>query len=277
MGTTSYPENLKEVLESIGAAGWRLNDIGAVEAGAGNISACMNWDVSDEIPKLFNTSREIDLPYPSPALVGYTILVTGSGCRLRQVGESPRDNLGAVVVHEGGLTATLHWRKKGNFSKPTSEFNSHLAVHQDQIAERGIPFHAVIHAQPPHLVLLSHIPEYQDTQVFNERVLRWEPETIVQLREGIGFLPFMIPGSNELMAANVENLREYQIVMWAKHGVMARSDTSPLRASDRIEYAETGAMYEYMNLTIGGRAAGLANEELGRVVNAFSVQTHLFK
>jgi rhamnulose-1-phosphate aldolase len=275
MGTTSYPETLNEVLQSIGAAGWRLNDINAVEAGAGNISVALNWAV--DVTSLFPASREIELPYRVPALAGYTILVTGSGCRLRQVAESPRNNLGAVVVHEGGLTGTLHWRKKGNFSKPTSEFNSHLAVHQDQVAARGLPLHAVIHAQPPYLTLLSHIPDYQDTARLNDRILRWEPETIVQLREGVGFLPFMVPGSAELMAANVENLRTYQIVLWAKHGVMARSDTSPLRASDRIEYAETGAMYEYLNLAAGRPAPGLSTEEIGRVVEAFGVDTHLFK
>ena len=39
MGTTSYPETLAEVLDSMGAAGRRLNSIDAVEAGAGNLSA----------------------------------------------------------------------------------------------------------------------------------------------------------------------------------------------------------------------------------------------
>jgi len=86
----------------------------------------------------------------------------------------------------------------------------------------------------------------------------------------------MVPGSAELMDANIANLRKHQIVLWAKHGVMARSDTSPLKACDRIEYAETGAMYEYMNLCVGGRCEGLAAEELGRVVRAFNVDTSLF-
>lgn len=274
MGTTSYPETLNEVIDSIGAAGRRLNDIDAVEAGAGNISAAFNWDV--DVEEIFPSHRAIELPWAVPALAGYTVLVTGSGCRLRQLAENPKANLGAVVVHEGGLTGTLHFKKKGNFDRPTSEFNSHLAVHQDQIGSRGIPFHAVIHAQPPHLTLLSHLEDYQDTVALNRRILRWEPETIVQLREGVGYLPFMIPGSQELMAANVAGLRDHQIVLWAKHGVMARSDTSPLRACDRIEYAETGAMYEYMNLCSGGRAQGLTDEELSRVVRAFNVETTLF-
>ncbi len=274
MGTTSYPETLEEVLDSIGSAGRRLNDIDSVEAGAGNISACFNWEV--DLTELFGVSREIDLPFEAPSLAGYTVLVTGSGCRLRQLARNTRNNLGAVVVHEGGRTGTLHYRRKGNFDRPTSEFNSHLAVHEDQVRERGIPFHAVIHAQPPHLTLLSHIPEYQSTALLNRAILRWEPETIVQLREGVGYLPFMVPGSEELMQANVANLRRHQIVLWAKHGVMARSDTSPLKACDRIEYAETGALYEYLNLCAGGRAEGLSEAELGRVVRAFNVDTSLF-
>ena len=40
-------------------------------------------------------------------------------------------------------------------------------------------------------------------------------------------------------------LRHHRIVIWAKHGVMARSDVSVKRAADRIEYAETAAKYEY--------------------------------
>ena len=68
MGTTSYPETVAEVIESIGAAGQRLNDIDAVEAGAGNISACFNWPV--ELGEFFNTEREIELPYEVPSLAG---------------------------------------------------------------------------------------------------------------------------------------------------------------------------------------------------------------
>ena len=274
MGTTTYPETLAEVLTSMGAAGQRLNAIDAIEAGAGNISCAVNWDL--DLAAHFDSQQEIELPWTVPNLVGYTVLVTGSGCRLRDVADAPGENVGAVVVHDGGKTGTLHFSEGSNFLKPTSEFNSHLAVHHDQVVRRGVDFHAVIHAQPPHLTLLSHIPEYAGTRQLNERILRWEPETVVQLPEGVGFLPFMVPGSMELMEANVAGLRDHQIVLWAKHGVMARSDASPLGACDKIEYAETGALYEYKNLCSGGRAQGLTDEELRRVIEAFAVPTTLF-
>lgn len=77
------------------------------------------------------------------------------------------------------------------------------------------------------------------------------------------------------MEANLVGLREYRVVVWSKHGVMARSDLSVTRAVDRIEYAETAALYEYMNLVNGNRAEGLTQDELREVVQAFNVPTTL--
>src|SRR5690606_32592996 len=94
---------------------------------------------------------------------------------------------------------------------------------------------------------------------------------IVALSEGIGVLPFLVPGSEAMMQANVEGLRDFQIVVWSKHGVMARSDLSVTRATDRIEYAETGAKYEYMNLLAGGVAEGLTRGETRAVATEFQI------
>ena len=89
--------------------------------------------------------------------------------------------------------------------------------------------------------------------------------------EGSGVLPFLVAGSEGMMKANVEGLREHQIVLWSKHGIMARSDVSVTRAVDRIEYAETGARYEYMNIVAGGRAEGLTDAEIAEVAAEFGI------
>jgi rhamnulose-1-phosphate aldolase len=266
--TEPFPD-LDEVLASMGAAGARISEIDASEAGAGNISAVLGWDL--ELRRRFPIQEQIELPRPAPALAGHTLLVTGSGRRLRQIAADPLANVGAVRIHPGGGTATLHTSPSRLFEQLTSELNSHLAVHDDQVGRRGLAFHAVVHAQPPHLTYLSHIPAYRDTAVLNSRILRWEPETVVALSQGVGVLDFMVPGSPELMAANVEGLRHHQVVLWSKHGVMARSDLSVTRAVDRIEYAETGARYEYMDLVAGRQGEGLTAEELGRVATTFAV------
>lgn len=268
--TEPYPD-LDELLASMGAGGARISEIDASEAGAGNISVCIGWDI--EVRRRFPLAEEIELPLPAPDLAARTILVTGSGRRLRQIEDDPLATVGAVRIHNDGVTATLHTSPHRLFENLTSEFNSHLAVHQDQVSRRGVVFQAVVHAQPPHLTYLSHIPGYRDQATMNGRILRWEPESIVAISEGIGVLEFMVPGSAELMAANVEGLRRFQVVLWSKHGVMARSDFSVTRAVDRIEYAETGARYEYMDLVAGGRGERLTDEELKRVATAFSVNS----
>lgn len=261
-----------ELLASMGEAGRRVCDIDASEAGAGNISCCLSWTPDLEA---FSQTEEIALPLPAPALAGRTLLVTGSGRRLRQIFSDPLANVGALQIHPGGTTGTLRSSHRRLFRNLTSELNSHLAVHDDQVRTRGVDFLAVVHAQPIHLTYLSHIPTYRDTATMNARLIRWEPETIVALPEGIKVLEFMVPGSDELQRNNVAGLREHQIVLWSKHGVMARSDVSPTGAVDKIEYAETGAKYEVLDLQLGGRAEGLAVEELQRVKEAFSVPTAL--
>ncbi len=263
--------DLEELLAAMGAAGARISEIDASEAGAGNISVLVGWPV--DLGALFPDREPLALPLPAPALAGRTLLVTGSGRRLRQIAADPLASIGAVRVGAGGTTATLHHHPRRLFERLTSEFNSHLGVHQDQVARRGVGFQAVVHAQPPHLTYLSHLAEYRDTRTFNRRVLRWEPETVVSLATGIGVLPFLVPGSAEMMAANVAGLRDHEIVLWSKHGVMSRSDVSVTRAVDRVEYAETGARYEYLDLVAGGRGEGLSEEELRRVAAEFGVET----
>ena len=266
---------LEEIMRLIGEAGTRLVEIEASEGAAGNISVFLGWDV--DLETCFPETESYPLPQPVPELAGNVFLATGSGRRLREIGLDPEANLCAMRVDGGGTTATIHTSSRRLFERPTSEFNSHLAVHQAMIARDGLNFHAVIHAQPLYLTYLSHIVRYQDTHYLNSHILRWQPETIVQLHKGVAYLPFLLPGSPELMGATVAAMRDdFRVVLWAKHGVMARSDQSVKRAADRIEYAETGARYEYLNLTNHGLADGLTNDELRRIAEKFGVQQNYF-
>ena len=268
-----YPE-LDDLLRAIGEAGRRVADIEASEGAAGNISVCIRWPV--EPRTRFPVIEQLELPQAVPDLAGACLLVTGSGRRLREIIDEPTANVACAVIEPGGRTARLHTSHHRRFERVTSEFNSHLAVHDDRIRATGTNFHAVIHAQPIHLTYLSHVPQYRDAAYLNTRLLRWQPETVVNLPEGIGFVPFLIPSSAELMAANIESLRRHRIVVWAKHGVMARSDVSIKRAADRVEYAETAAKYEYLDLCAGGRGDGLSADESRGSCRTFGIRQEFF-
>lgn len=268
-----YPE-LDDLLEMMGEAGKRLSDIEASEGAAGNISVYLQWPI--ELRTRFPVVEQIVLPQPVPEMAGETFFVTGSGRRLREIIDEPVASIGAIVVDEGGQTGRLYTSHERRFERLTSEFNSHLAVHYDQVTSSGTNFHALIHGQPPHITYLSHIHRYQNEEYLNAHLLRWQPETIVNLPEGIGFVPFRIPSSPELMEATLESLRKHRIVLWAKHGVMARSDVSVKRAADRVEYAETAAKYEYLNLCAGEVGEGLSPDDIRAICKTFHVKQNIF-
>lgn len=269
MVSKPYSE-LDELLRVMGEAGKRLADIKACEGAAGNISVCLRWMV--DLRSGFAVKDEIELPLVVPELAGAMILVSGSGRRLRELLDEPYANIGCIVVAEGGRTGRLFTSDERRFERVTSELNSHLAVHDDRMMATDTDFQAIIHAQPIYLTYLSHIPRYQDQQYLNTHLLRWQPETILNLPEGIGFIPFLVPGSAELMAATVAAMRDHQVVLWAKHGVLARSDVSVKRALDLIEYAETAAEYEYRNLVLGEPSEGLSESEIQAICESHNVK-----
>jgi rhamnulose-1-phosphate aldolase len=270
---TEPSPSLETLLDALGDCGWRLADLGACEGAAGNLSVCLRGAL--EVRGAFPLEERVTLPLAVPGLAGATLVVSGSGRRLREIQARPGANLACLVVDPGGTTAAMFTAPERGFRQVTSEFNSHLAVHRDRMAA-GAGFHAVVHAQPPHLTFLSHIPRYQDPRFLNARLLRWQPETILNLPEGIGFAPFQVPGSAELSLQNATLCRTHQVVLWARHGVMSRSEDSVQRATDLIEYAEAAARYEYLNLAAGEPSEGLGAEEIRAVCAACGVEQGWF-
>ena len=261
-------------LRQMGQVGARLSEIGAAEGAAGNLSICIRepLDVTARFPHL----QYIELPVPAPHLAGATLIVSGSGRRLRDILDAPTANLACIVVETGGRTGRLFTAPDCQFKRVTSEFNSHLAAHHDQMRVRDVNIHAIVHAQPLHLTYLSHLAEYQDEEYLNRHILRWQPETILNFPDGMGVLPFILIGSAQLTVETMLALREHPLVIWSQHGVMARAEGSILHALDLIEYAETAAHYEFLNLTSGGRSQGLAPEHLREVAKSWNIRQNIF-
>ncbi len=270
----SHDSELDNLLKAMGEAGKRLAEMGAAEGAAGNISVCFRGPL--EPGSDFPVVGEMQLPQRVPELAGATFLVTGSGRRLRELIDEPEANIALIRVEEGGGTGKLFTSQRRRFERVTSEFNSHLAVHYDQLRSSGANFHALIHAQPVHLTYLSHLAKYQDESHLNDRLLRWQPETIMNLPDGIGVVPFRIPGSSELMASTVDALRSHRMVVWAKHGVMARSGTSLEHATDLVEYAETAAKYEYLDMCAGGKGERLSTADIRAICKSYGVKQNVF-
>jgi rhamnulose-1-phosphate aldolase len=229
-----------------------------------------------EISSWFPLREQIVLPQPVPELAGTTFLVSGSGCRLRDILDEPTANIGCMVVDRGGETGQLYTARDRQFTRLTSEFNSHLAVHYDRVLNDNVNFNAVVHAQPPYITYLSHIDVYQDEAYLNRHLLKWEPETIIQFPQGIGILKYQTPGSSDLAEATDRSLHTHTLTVWARHGVVCRSDLSVLQVCDRIEYAEAAARFEYLNLAVGEKSQGLSPDEIRELCKSLDIHQEIF-
>lgn len=265
---------LNTLVCQMGQVGQRLSEIGAAEGAAGNLSVCFRQPLP--VSSCFPHVERIELPVPAPDLAGATLIVSGSGRRLRDILAAPTANLACIVVEPGGQTGKMFTAPDRLFRRVTSEFNSHLAVHHDQMRSRSISLHAIVHAQPLHLTFLSHLSEYQDEAYLNRHLLRWQPETILNFPQGIGVLPFILNGSAQLTVETMLVLRDHPMVIWSQHGVMARADDSILHALDLIEYAEAAAQYEYLNLGAGSRSEGLSPKHLREVAQSWNVRQTIY-
>lgn len=267
-------EHLDNWFREIAEAGARLSQIGALEGTAGNISLFLpagSPELTAYVTSVYSQCREIELS-GYPGLPPGVIIVTGTGRRLRDVATRPEAVLCAITIAEDGV-ATLH-RAPGHEVEPTSEIDSHLGIHAACLS--GVAsVHAIIHAQPPKLTWLSHIPAYRHHDQLNRQLIRWQPETIVMLPEGIGILPFETPGTPGQGAGTAWAMRQHRLVIWAKHGVVARSSRGPLAAADLIDYAEAAAGYEVNDLLAGRPADGLTLTELRAIATRFGVSTSL--
>ncbi len=262
--------DIDEWINEIGRVGKILHDIGAAEGGAGNISLFLPAETTGLrgfCLARFPREREYRLP-GNARLPHGTLLVTGSRRRLRDVQTQPDMALCAVQVEADG-TAYLHHAKNESI-EPTTEIDSHVGIHEVQLA--GAPkVSAVVHAQPPNTTYLTHLPDYQDQARFNRQIYRWLPETIAVIPAGVRVLPFEVPGTPHQGELTQDAMVRHKIVVWSKHGVIARSTEGPMEALDLIEYVEAAATYERFDIQAGRPAGGLSLAELKAIASRFEI------
>ena len=227
MGSLKRYEDFKEIVWEIGEVGLEMTQLGSVEGSAGNLSVFTR--TLRGLDASFVQQTVLDLPVKVPALAGGWVVITGTGRRLRDVRRAPGETLCALHILPGGEKAEMF--AEDPELRPTIECNSHLAVHNYQVEKSNLDFHAVVHAQPLNITYLSHRPEYGDTRSMTMRLIPLGTGgRSVFFPEGIGIVPFQVPGSAGQMEGTFELMKTHRLVMWQGHGTVSRSEKSIFKA-----------------------------------------------
>ncbi len=240
--------------------------LGWDERNGGNISYLLYEE--DVAPYLDTTKviRTIPMNFEAKSLVGKYFLVTGTGKYFKNVEGDPEHNLGLIRVAEDAVTAELMWgyADGGRF---TSELPAHLMSHMVRLAKD--PAHRIVmHTHPTNILAMTHVHPMDDKS-FTRTIWGTCTECIVVFPDGIGVLPWMVCGTNEIGIATAEKMKEYRLVVWTQHGIYGTGKDMD-ETFGLIETVEKGAelWMKYATLPLVNR---ISDKQLDELAHAFKL------
>ena len=196
--------------------------LGWDERNGGNISRLLDENEVAGYLDMNQVLRELTLGFEAKPLAGRLFIVTGSGKYFKNVEDDPETNLGVIRVGADGRTAQLLWGYQDG-GRPTSELPAHLMSH---MARLGVDpeNRVVMHCHPTHTLAMNFVHELDEKKLTHTL---WEmcTECIVVFPDGVGVLPWMLCGTNEIGAATAEKLKAFRLVVWGMHGIYGAGKT----------------------------------------------------
>ncbi len=190
--------------------------LGWDERNGGNISRLLDEDEVSEYLDLNRVIRTIPTGFQANELIGRIFIVTGTGKYFKNIEKDPENNLGIIRIADDGATAELLWgyADGGRF---TSELPAHLMSHISRLSVN--PDNRIImHCHPDYTLAMTQVHE-MDERALTRTLWKQMTESIVVFPDGLGVLPWMVCGTNEIGEATAEKMKKYRLVVWTLHGI----------------------------------------------------------
>lgn len=185
------------------------------EYNGGNVSCILNEGDLEEIDT-GNIVRQVEMEEIPQTMVGKCILITASGSHFRNLREHVARDTGVIRVTETGYDVIWGFNEG---RRPTSELYMHLLAHAQRL-EIDPKHRVVVHNHAPNAVAYSLVSKHDDKS-YTLPLWRVLTESIVVFPDGVGILPWELPGTLAIAQHSVEKLRFCRIVVWAFHGILA--------------------------------------------------------
>ncbi|PWM72774.1 MAG: rhamnulose-1-phosphate aldolase [Bacillota bacterium] len=237
------------------------------ERNGGNISYLLE---EKDVEKYLDTEsciREIPMGFKTKMLVGKYFLVTGTGKYFKNVEEDPANNLGIIKIAEDGETAKLLWGYEDG-GKFTSELPAHLMSHTSRLIADP-QNRVVMHSHPTNILAMTFVHDLNERE-FTRTLWRMVTECMVVFPDGVGVLPWMLCGNNEIGKATAEKMEEFRLVVWANHGIYGAGKTMD-EAFGLIETVEKAAEL-YLKIAHLPRVNTITDEQLKIIADGFNLK-----
>lgn len=239
---------------------------GWAERNGGNITVNVTEWMDEECRNLPAIAPAKPIGKVLPNLKGKYFYAKGTGKRMRDLARCPMEN-GAIIricddCQSYEIIADVP-------VAPTSELPSHLVL-QDYLIGSDSNYKATLHTHPIELVAMSHIRRFLKPGEMTHVLWSMIPETLAFAPLGIGIVPYDLPGSVRLADATLEQIKDYDVVLWEKHGTVAVG-TDIMDAFDQTDVLCKAANIYMCARSMGEEPEGMTDEAMKEVQEVFNL------
>ena len=128
----------------------------------------------------------------------------------------------------------------------------------------------MMHCHPNNIMAMTYVHSL-DEREFTRTLWQMGTEGVIVFPDGVGVLPWMPCGTNQIGEATAEKMKNSRIVVWAQHGIYAAGRDLD-DAFGLIETVEKHAEI-YLKIAHLPRMNTLTDEDLHQLEERFGVKT----
>lgn len=189
------------------------------ERNGGNLTYRMKPEEVDECRPYFKETpgEWVEMGVQADNLKGEYFISTGSGKFLQNVSHEPQNNICIVEINEAGDSYRIVWGLEAG-GRPTSEFPTHFMNHSVRKRVTDGANRVIYHAHTPYVIALTFVLPLK-AEVFTRMLWKSATECCVVFPNGVGVVPWMVPGGSEIAKATCKEMEKYDAAIWAFHGL----------------------------------------------------------
>ena len=240
--------------------------LGWDERNGGNVSLMLETEEVEQYLDPTDVKRTFTITFDASYLKGKYFLVTGTGKYFKNVEGDPENNIGIIRVGDDGKTMEIMWGYEDG-SRPTSELPAHFMSHIERL--KVDPEHRVVlHTHCTNVIAMTFIHSL-DEKEFTKTLWYMITECLVVFPDGIGVLPWMVCGTDEIGYATAEKMKDRRLCVWGMHGIFGTGKNID-EAFGLVETVEKAAEI-YMKIAHMDIKAHITDDELKDLAKAFGL------
>lgn len=239
-----FIKDFTKITEDAWLKGWH-------ERNGGNITYRLTDEEANNIRQYLNEDAHFKpIGVTVKNLANEYFLVTGSGKFIRNISLAPSENVGIVKIDEFGKNYKIVWGLE-NGARPTSELPSHLMSHSVKKENTNGLHRVIMHSHATNVIALTFVLPLEG-EVFTRELWEMATECPVVFPDGIGIVPWMVPGGADIARETAKLMEEHNAVIWAHHGIFCSEATLDLTFG-LLDTIEKSAEILVKVLSMGGK------------------------